>query len=236
VRRLPALLIAGALAAAACSDDDSQGTSATTPSTPATSAGTTVEAATSTAPTTSAVPTSPAQPPPTTDTPTTPEPVDVEALKAQIAQDYERAFYRSYAMVRRPSLSNLPERAARVVIRGSRAFKAFVRRVAELVELGDRVVPNDPDLLAVTVEGVTLIGKPPYRRAIVTACEVDNRKQVTSARNSSAGHQIEVAGSGTLQVIRYEEPVRLTNHGWLRYRDPREGVGFERGETTCPPA
>jgi hypothetical protein len=230
------LLIAGAVAAAGCSDDDAQGSSTTTAGSgsPASTTDTTLAA------TTSAPPTSSATTPLTTDTPTTPEPttepVDVEALKAEIARDYERAFYRSYQMVRRPSLQNLDERAARVVVQGSPAYDAFVRRVEELVALGDRVVPNDPDLLSVSVEGVKLLGRSPYRRAIVTACEVDNRTQVTPPENSPSGRLIEVSGTGLLQVIRYEEPVRLTEHGWLRYRNPREGVGFEQGETTCPPA
>jgi hypothetical protein len=231
-----ALLIAGAVAAAGCSDDDAQGSSTTTASSaaPASTTDTTLAA------TTSAPPTSSATTPSTTDTPTTPEPttepVDVEALKAEIARDYERAFYRRWQMLRRPSLRNLEDRAARVLTRGSPAFDALVARIRELVAIGDALVPNDPDLLDVGVEQVRLLGRPPYRRAIITACEVTNRKQVTLPANSPTGHRIEVAGSGRLLVTRFEDPVRRTPSGWLRYRDPRKGTRFENGETTCPPA
>ncbi len=228
-----ALLIAVAVGAVGCSDDDGQGSPATTTSATATSAETTVAVTTSVAPTTTATS------PPTTDTPTTPEPttepVDVEALKHQIAQDYERAFYRGWQMLERPRLRNLNDRAAKVLARGSPAYDSYVARTRELVALGDAVVPNDPDLLSAMVERVDLVGGAPYRRAIVTVCEVTNRKQVTLAENSPSGEQIEVGGTGNLEVIRYHEPVRRTANGWLRFKTPREGTGFDRGETTCPP-
>jgi hypothetical protein len=240
VRATTALvLVAGLLMAVGCSDDDARGGSTTVVTEPPTTTETTAVAttsvpATTATPTTSDPPTTTASPVTTTTPPTT-APVDEGALKAQIADDYERAFYRSYEMLGNPRLGNLERRAARAYVRNSSAFDSFVARVEELVALGDAVVPNDPDLLAVTVENVELVGEPPYRRAIVTACEVDNRKQVTLPENSPTGESIPVAGTGVLQVIRFDEPVRRTNNGWLPYRFEREGIGFEQGETTCPP-
>jgi hypothetical protein len=234
VRRVAALLLAGAVTAAGCSDDDAQSSNTTAASTPEITQ-TTVEATTSTAATTA-----PTTAPPTTDTPTTPEPttqpVDEEALKARIAKDYERAFYRGYRMLARPSLRNLEALAATVVAVGSPAYHNFVARIRDLVALGDAVVPNDPDLLSATVEKVKLVGALPYRRAVVTVCEVTNRKQVTPPENSPTGEQIEVAGSGQLLVFRFEEPVRFTSNGWLRTRGDRKGVQFTGGQTTCQPA
>jgi hypothetical protein len=228
------VLIVLAVAMAACSDDDSQAVDSTVVE-PATTRTTAV------ATTTASTPATTEASPPTTDVPTTvasttTEPIDEEALKAEIARDYERAFHRSYEMVGAPKLRNLESRAARVLVANSPAFDAFVDRIEELVALGDRVVPNDPDLLSATVENVDLVGRPPYRRAIVTVCEVTNRRQVTPPENSPTGEEIEVAGTGTLEVIRFEEPVRRTDNGWLRYENPRDGIGFVQGETTCPPA
>jgi hypothetical protein len=225
--------------AVGCSDDDARGGSTTVVTEPLTTTETTAVAttsapATTATPTTSDPPTTTASPVPTT-TPPTRAPVDEEALKAQIADDYERAFYRAYRMLEQPRLRNLEVRAAEVLASGSPAFDVFVARVRELVALGDAVVPNDPDLLSASVEHVEFVGEAPYRRANVTVCEVTNRKQVTLRENSPSGEQIEVAGSGELLVTRFEEPVRLTLNGWLRYRTPREGMGFP-GETTCPPA
>ncbi len=166
------LLAAGLVAAAACSDDDDGQGGNTTGVTelPPTTTGTTSVATTS-APATTAPPPTTDPPttsaPPTTSTPPTTEPVDEEALKAQIADDYERAFYRRWQMLENPRLRNLEARAAEVaVVRFARVRRVRVDGSRELVALGDAVVPNDPDLLAVTVESVELVGEPPYRRAI----------------------------------------------------------------------
>jgi hypothetical protein len=242
VKRIAALALAWIAFAAGCSDDDGQGGGTTTapPATVLTTvAATTTSGTIDTTDTTAAPSTSPG----TTDTPTAGEvtttstnttpPVDEEALKAEIARDYERAFYRRWQMLRRPSLHDLHDKAASVLAEGSPAFDALVHRIQELVALGDALVPNEPDLLDVTVESVRLVGQAPYTRAIVTACEVTNRKQVTLPENSPTGHEIEVAGSGRLLVTRFQESVRRTGSGWLRYTDPREGTRFENGETTC---
>jgi hypothetical protein len=171
----------------------------------------------------------------TTTSPTT-APVDEEALKAQIADDYERAFYQSYEMLGNPRLRNLEARAATVFAAGSPAFDRFVTIIEELVAVGDEWVPNDPDLLSVDVENVEFVGSPPYRRAVVTACEVTNRKRVTPAENSPTGEEILVAGTGQLLVTRFEQPVRRTPNGWLVYSTEPEATLFDNGEMTCPPA
>ena len=214
------------IATAACSGDDDAADVTTTPTPPDTT-----EASTSTS---TSMPTTTSTLPPTTAPPPTSAEQAAEALKAQIAADYEAAFYRRYEMVGAPSLDNLEANAAQINVAGSPAYQKFVARIQERVQLGDRVVPNDPDLLSATVELVQLVGGPPYTEAIVTACEVTNRKQVTPPENSPNGQQIEVAGSGALIVIRYEEPVQLTENGWLSYQEPRRGRVFNEGETTCP--
>jgi hypothetical protein len=240
VRATTALvLVAGLLMAVGCSDDDARGGSTTVVTEPPTTTETTAVATTS-APATTATPTTSDPPtttasPVTTTTPPTTAPVDEEALKAQIADDYERAFYRSYEMLGNPRLRNLNTRAARVAAAGSPAFHDFVEIIEELVALGDRWVPNEPDLLSADVEKVELVGEQPYRRAIVTVCEVTNRKQVTPPENSPTGEEILVAGTGQLLVLRLVEPVRLTPNGWLRYRAGGRGTQFDQGETTCPP-
>jgi hypothetical protein len=241
VRATTALvLVAGLLMAVGCSDDDARGGSTTVVSEPPTTTETTAIATTS-APATTATPTTSDPPtttasPVTTTTPPTTAPVDEEALKAQIADDYERAFYRRWQMLQNPRRRKLQSRAAGVLVADSPAYDLFVNRVRELIALGDALVPNDPDLLEVSVENVELVGDPPYREAIVTACEVTNRKQVTLPENSPTGEEIEVAGSGRLLVTRFEEPVRRMGNSWLRYADPRDGVRYDQGETTCPPA
>jgi hypothetical protein len=224
------LLVAAALTAAGCSDDDAAGVDSTVvdpATTPTTAVATTAMPPSTSSPSTAS--------PRTTVPPETTPPVDEEALKAQIAEDYERAFYRRAEMLAAPSLRNLESRVARVLVQDSPAFETFVERIQELVALGDQVVPNDPNLYSATVEKVELVGNRPYRRAVVTVCEVDNRRQVTPPENSPTDEEVEVAGTGQLEVIRFEEPVRLTANGWLRYKTPREGVGFDEG-TTCPPA
>jgi hypothetical protein len=230
------LILTVALAAAGCSDDDGGDDTTPTTTAPTTSSmpPSTTEVGSTTASSVSSPTTEVAA---TTDVPTTTDaPIDEEALKAEIADDYERAFYRRAQMLAKPSLRNLEGRVATVLVEDSPAFETFVARVRELVALGDVVIPNDPDLYSATVENVRLLGEPPYRRAIVTVCEVDNRRQVTPPENSPTGNEIEVAGTGALDVARYHEPVRLTEEGWLRYASPRRGTLFNQGETTCPPA
>jgi hypothetical protein len=234
--RRSVLVLVAALAAVGCSDDDAGGESTPATTTPTTSS---VPPSTSDVGSTTASSSSPptTDPPTTTDVPTTTDaPIDEEALKAEIAEDYERAFYRRASMLADPSLRNLESRVATVLVEDSPAFETFVARVRELVALGDVVIPNDPNLYSATVESVRLVGEPPYRRAIVTVCEVDNRRQVTPPENSPTGNEIEVAGTGKLLVTRIKEPVRRTDLGWLRYRTKRNGIGFVQGETTCPPA
>lgn len=159
---------------------------------------------------------------------------DEEALKAEIAADYEENYFELRDLFLRPSLDDLDNRLAEVAQPGSEAHRLLKARLVELIGLGDALVPNDPDLFSVTVEEVELVGAAPYEEAIVTACRVDNRKQVTLAENSPTGAEVLVFGSDSLRVGRFREPVGLTDRGWVPYTGRRDGESFE-GVQTCPP-
>jgi hypothetical protein len=220
--RLAAVITVSAVVAlAACSGSDDA--SPTTPP-PDTSPATTSSTSTSTTSSTS-----------TTVAETTTTVFDEEALKAEIAADYEENYFELRELFLRPSLDDLDARLAEVAQPGSEANRLLKARLEELIELGDALVPNDPDLFSVTVEEVELVGAAPYTEAIVTACRVDNRKQVTLAANSPTGVEVLVFGSDSLRVGRFREPVGFTDRGWVPYTGRRDGESFE-GVETCPPA
>ena len=162
-----------------------------------------------------------------------PPTTSIEDLEAQIAADYERAFFLRYELLAAPSLDNLEANVAEIAVTGSPAFEPIVKGIRDLVAAGDRVVPNDPDILTVTIENVELVGDAPYSEAIVTACMVSNRKQVTPAENSPVSSQIDVVGSGDLAAIRIPDPVRLTDGRWLRYATRVTAQEYQ-GQDTCP--
>jgi hypothetical protein len=157
----------------------------------------------------------------------------LDDLKAQIAADFEKAYFRNYELVLTPSLDNLDARVAEISVPGSDAFTRLVAYVKDLVRLGDRVVPNDPDILKVNVENVELVGEPPYTTASVTSCQVTNRKRVTPAENSPISVEIPVGDSGKLLAYRTTEPVQLTATGWLQTSGNAKAVQFE-GQDSCP--
>jgi hypothetical protein len=214
-----------ALALVACGSDEGITAPTTSTGTPRTSA------VTSPSPTTDATTST------TTSTSTSTVPVTstttVEDLKAQIAADFEKSFYRNYELVLAPSLDNLDAQVAEIAVPGSDAFTTLVAYIADLVRLGDRVIPNDPDILKVIVENVELVGEPPYTKANVTACKITNRKRVTPAENSPIGVEIPVGDSGKLFVQRATEPVQLAASGWLPTSGNLTGELFE-GQETCP--
>jgi hypothetical protein len=160
---------------------------------------------------------------------------DEEALKAEIAADYEENYFELRDLFLRPSLDDLDNRLAEVAQPGSESDSRLTARLEELIELGDALVPNDPDLFSVSVESVELVGAAPYVEAVVTACQVDNRKQVTLAENSPAGVEVLVSGSDRLRVGRYRESVKLTAFGWVSYTGRLDGESFD-GVETCPSA
>jgi hypothetical protein len=211
----------------ACGSDDGNAK-------PTTSTGTTTptSAATTIAPTTpdtTSTPTSSTTTVPVTTTTT------VEDLKAQIAADFEKAYFRNFELVLTPSLDNLDARVAEIAVPGSDAFTRVVAFVQDLVRLGDRVVPNDPDILKITVENVDLVGQPPYTEANVTSCKVTNRKRVTPAENSPSGIEIPVGDTGKLLAYRITEPVQLTATGWFRTSGDLTGIPFEGQESCATP-
>ena len=73
----------------------------------------------------------------------------------------------------------------------------------------------------------------PYTDAVVTLCQVDNRKQVTAAENSPVSSQVDIEGTGILRAFRIADPVKLTDHGWLPYAGQLDGKLFE-GQDSCP--
>ncbi len=173
----------------------------------------------------------------TTSTTTTTVPVTttttLDDLKTQIAADLEKSYFRNYELVLTPSLDNLDARVAEIFVPGSDAFNRLIAYVKDLVRLGDRVVPNDPDILKITVENVELVGQPPYTDANVTSCKVDNRKRVTPAENSPISVEIPVGDTGKLAAYRTTEPVQLTAIGWLPTSGNLKAVQFD-GQDSCP--
>jgi hypothetical protein len=186
---------------------------------------------------TSSVPTTPDTTSTTTFTTTTTVPATttttVEDIKAQIAGDFEKSVFRNYEIVLTPSLDNLVARVAEIFVPGSDAFIQLVAFVKDLVRLGDRVVPNDPDILKVVVENVELVGTPPYTTANVTYCAATNRKRVTPAENSPISVEIPVGDTGKLIAYRITEPVQLTATGWLRTTGNLTAIPFD-GQDSCP--
>jgi hypothetical protein len=230
VKRLCVLVLAGAAVLAACSDDDDTAGTTTAPPTSNTAVASTLP--TTTLPTTEAV---------TTSTPTTsstvaptapPTTESIEALKAQIAADYVASDARLTELVAQPSLDNLRRRVARVAAPGE-YFELLVGRVKELIRLGDKVVPGDPPIHGMTVESVRLIGQPPYQRAVLTVCEVDNSRQVTPAENSPIGSDV-FSTNDVVRAVRSRQPVRQTEYGWLPYRVVVNVDGRWEGVTECP--
>jgi hypothetical protein len=133
----------------------------------------------------------------------------LDDLKAQIAADFQRSYLRRADLVNAPTLDNLDLHVAEVAAPGSDAFATLVAYIQDLVRLGDRVVPNDPDIFSVTVENIEFVGEPPYKQANVTSCRVSNRKRVTPAEAAPAGTETLVGDTGKLIAKRVIEPVQL---------------------------
>jgi hypothetical protein len=157
----------------------------------------------------------------------------LDDLKAQIAADFERVYLHTFDFFATPSLDHLDDRLAEIAVPGSGAFAARKAYIEDLVRLGDRVVPNVPDILKVTIENVELIGAPPYKEAKVTSCKVTNRKRVTPAENSPVSIEAGVGDSGKLVAERTVAPVQLTSSGWLPTAGQLVGTFFE-GQDSCP--
>lgn len=220
--------MAATLIAACNGDDEPTATLATTaPSTTTTPELTTVA--------TSALDTTGSTGPSTSDVsapPTTPA-QDEEALKAQIAADYERSFREILVMQENPSLDDLQARVDLVAAPGSEVHARLVQRISDLVDRGERVMPSDPDLTRVVVEQVELVGEPPYVRALVTNCETSNRRSVSSIDTTTATADVMSSDTGELISFRTVQPVVLTPNGWLR-SDLISTGGVYRGESSCP--
>ena len=154
----------------------------------------------------------------------------------EIAADYQEASDRYFELVNQPSLDNLAERAKLAGADGSEYYASVVAEVEELVRLGDRVVPNDPDIRRIDVEAVDLVGASPYSEALITVCLVTNARQVTPPENSPNGQETLTPGTGELVAIRHQEPLLLTPQGWLPTVANTEAIGIWEGSEACPPA
>jgi hypothetical protein len=155
-----------------------------------------------------------------------------DALKAQVAADYERAYLRRYEIFQHPTVDNLDALVAEVAVPGSEDATAFKSFVEGLVAVGDVI---SVDVANATVEQVKLVGAAPYTEAVVTVCQVEQSKQVTPAANSPTGSEILVGGSEIHRAFRTDEPVRLTDQGWRQYQNRLDGTRFQ-GADSCPAA
>ena len=170
--------VAAVTAVTACDDgaadpvDDT--TTAPAGTVPGTSAVVTDPPTTTTTPATTTTTT--ADPTTTTPAPTT-SPDD--ALKAQIAANYDQLrSTRYFELVQHTEPGQARGQRAQLPLRPAPAFyAAVVARVQQLVALGDAVVPNDPDILPVDCRD-RRAGRPlpANGEALVTVCEVTNRR------------------------------------------------------------
>ena len=195
-------------------------------------------------PSTEAVPTVPPPTPaptsastgaPTTTTSTTipvPPSTTIEDLKATIAADFERGSYRVFELLAAPSLDNLDAKLAEVAVPGSEYSAILTKRFQELIAAGDAVVPNDPDILTVKVESVDLVGEAPFTQAKVTYCAENNRRQVNLAAFSPTGEDIQVDGTGELDVTRFTETLQLVGTRWLQFEGKLDATSVEGNK--CP--
>lgn len=220
-RALTALAVLVVLIAAAC-NGDAQSTETDSP-------------ASTDPPTTPAPADPPTTPPPTTAAPTTLPPttaapsttLDVEALKAQIAADYERSWELRDELATSPTLEGLPEKLAQIAVPGSSNYARLEEFVRELVEMGHHVIDGEPAYSTADVETVELNGTPPYDRATIVVCYVSNRIRVDDSNTPLEEPRLfAVRGSAT---------VVSTPNGWLPDGDTI--VLWEAPEVTeCPPA
>ena len=206
--------------AVACSSSPATSESTTTAATiAATTTTVTLAATTTAAPTTIPAPT------------TTLSPDD--QLKAQIAADYEQAFFNLIQLFENPLSVDDDLALASIAVRDSEQFNQLKGRLEELRLIGDVISGSDPDTNQVIVESVELVGSPPYQEANLTVCEILNLAQVTPAANSPTGKEILVGGTEMRSATRLVEAVRLTDIGWLPYQANRVGTTYE-GADACP--
>jgi hypothetical protein len=171
----------------------------------------------------------------TTMPPTVPPTTSVEDVEAEVAATYIELDAKSVSLLKNPRKRGLPRRAAEIAIPGTPYFERIIDVVTDLVDTHRRAAANDPDLRSVTVEGVELVGRKPFRRAVVTVCQVDNGVLVVDAEASPVpGDSIVVGGTGELEATRLVLSMRLTADGWRHASAPSdESVSWE-GARECP--
>ena len=175
-------------------------------SSPATSESTTTAATTIAATTTTVtLPATTTAAPTTIPAPTTTLSPD-DQLKAQIAADYEQAFFNLIQLFENPLSVDDDLALASIAVRDSEQFNQLKGRLEELRLIGDVISGSDPDTNQVIVESVELVGSPPYQEANLTVCEILNLAQVTPAANSPTGKEILVGGTEMRSSIECQIP------------------------------
>jgi len=249
-RRRVAVITAMTVAAGACSGDE--GAVSTIPI-----VSTTTEVPLTDPPTTDAVPSSSTAPGtddptpttavPTTDGPTTvestpvnpttvplptsPNPDADERLRATIARDFLRAERRGWDMSSNPRRADLERKIADVTATRSPAYYDLLATNLEMIASNERLALGDPPTLKVFAEKVEFVGKRPYRRAIVTSCDVNN---IVRIRKRADGSETRTGGTGDVFALRARIPVRLTADGWKRYTVVDTYIDEWKGRSSCP--
>ncbi len=252
-RRRVAVITAMVVTAGACSGDD--GAVSTIPI-----VSTTTEVPLADPPTTDAVPSSVGvtppdssttpgtdEPPPTTAVPTTvestpvnpttvplptsPNPGPDERLRATIARDFLRGERRGWDMSSNPRRADLERKIADVTATRSPAYYDLLATNLEMIASNERLALGDPPTLKVFAEKVEFVGKRPYRRAIVTSCDVNN---IVRIRKRADGSETRTGGTGDVFALRARIPVRLTADGWKRYTVVDTYIDEWKGRSSCP--
>ena len=173
--------------------------------------------------------TSPPTDPPTTPAPTVPATTvpDVEAIKAQIAADYVRASALRDEWTRKPD-ARRPVIGAqrRSRLPGALDYEGLVALIRELVERGERVVPGEPDLNAVTVGA---------RRDLARRLDHGDRRACIVFNDRRVGPTGETVGDTGIaeRASGFDSRSSCTANGWLP-ASPYEVVPAREGVTTCP--
>ena len=198
------------LVAVACNGDDDDAVESSVPET-------TAATTTSQAPETTEVPATTS-----TTVEATTTTVDVDALKAQITEDYLRSWQLRRELTANPTLDGLDEKLAQISAPGSESDSTMRQLIADLVANGERVVAGAPDLFRIDVEAIEF----GQDEATLTVCFVGNSQRVDSAGTV-------VLDLGTL-AVRTQQDVRRTANGWLPSSGQRDlWQGLE--VTECPP-
>jgi hypothetical protein len=217
------MLVALALVAGACSDDDAASpttTAATSSGPPETTAPVTTVPATTTAPTTAA--------PATTQS--------ADALNAEVTAAFLALEDKNLALLMNPRAPDVPAQVAAIAVPGSPYAQRIEARVAQLAANHQSVRLNTPDMRKVTIESVVVLDAD-QTHVNVTVCQVGNAILVKDPDSSGIpGRSIPVGSTGELSAARYTVDLLRTDAGWRHssISDPNSPVWV--GASECPPS